>query len=398
MTPQPEIASSTGRREFVAALVLSGIAILVFIAVFGLVNRFRTWQHHLADRLYRQGEQALKMSVPAVAIDDFRSALSFDEENDRYQFSLAQALEADQRVEEARSYLLDLWDRKPQDGAVNLELGRLSAQQTVSDRVLRYYHNAIYGLWEKDAEPNRHRARVELINYLLQRNDRTQAESEIIAMQAGLLADPDLHAQVAGLFARIQDYDRALDQYRRALQLGPKNADALAGAGESAFQSGRFRTAAHYLGAAVAQDQGDEHSRQLLQAASTVLNANPFAKGLSARDRQSRLRWGFDVASKKLLVCLDLRSRKNTATTPGVDAQLESSAQTPDDLEELSDRYKDLQPKMRSRTFLNDPNSADELMDYVFDIEQRTPRNCGPSTPMDEALLLIARYRSGAER
>ena len=244
MTHQPETAASTGRREFLAALVLTGIAIVAFVAVFGLVNRFRTWQSHLADRLYTQGEQALKVSVPAVAIDDFRSALSFDEDNERYQFSLAQALEADNRVEEARSYLLDLWDRKPQDGAVNLELGRLSAQQTVTDRALRYYHNAIYGLWEKDPEANRHRARVELINYLLQRNNRTQAESEIIAMQAGLPADPELHAQVAGLFARIQDYDRALDQYRHALRLGPKNAHALAGAGESAFQLGRFSTPA----------------------------------------------------------------------------------------------------------------------------------------------------------
>jgi len=163
MTHQPETAASTGRREFLAALVLTGIAILAFVAVFGLVNRFRTWQRHLADRLYSQGEQALKVSVPVVAIDDFRSALSFDEDNERYQFSLAQALEADNRVEEARSYLLDLWDRKPQDGAVNLELGRLSAQQTVTDRALRYYHNAIYGLWEKDPEANRHRARVEQV-------------------------------------------------------------------------------------------------------------------------------------------------------------------------------------------------------------------------------------------
>jgi tetratricopeptide (TPR) repeat protein len=397
MTHQPETAASSGRREFLAALVLTGIAIAAFVAVFGLVNRFRTWQRHLADRLYSQGEQALKVSVPAVAIDDFRSALSFDEDNERYQFSLAQALEADNRVEEARSYLLDLWDRKPQDGAVNLELGRLSAQQTVSDRALRYYHNAVYGLWEKDPEANRHRARVELINYLLQRNNRTQAESEIIAMQAGLPADPELHAEVAGLFARIQDYDRALDQYRHALQLGPKNAHALAGAGESAFQLGRFRTAAHYLRAAVAQDPRDEHSRQLLQTASTVLDANPFAKRLSARDRENRLRSAFDLASKKLLVCVDSRSTKNTASTPTADAQLEKSTQTLDDLEELSNRYKDLQSKMRSRTFLNDPDSADELMDYVFDIEQR-PRNCGPSTPMDEALLLVARYRSGADR
>src|SRR4051812_43513817 len=167
---------------------------------------------------------------------------------------------------------------------------------------------------------------------LWQRNNPPKREPEILPMKPLLPADPELHAQVAGLFARIQDYDRALDQYRHALQLGPKNAHALGGAGESAFQLGRFRTAAHYLRAAVAQDPRAEHSRQLLQTASTGPDENPFAKGRSARVRENRLRAAFDLASKKLLVCLDPRSTKNTASTPAADAQLEKSTQTPDDL------------------------------------------------------------------
>jgi tetratricopeptide (TPR) repeat protein len=397
MPSSSELPAPTGHREVLVTIALIGIATLASVAVFGLVTRFRAWEHHLAEKLYRQGDQALQLNVPAVAIDDFRSALSFDEDNDRYQFSLAQALEADRRAEEARSYLLDLWERKPQDGAVNLELGRLSAQQTVTDRALRYYHNAIYGLWDKDPEANRHRARVELINYLLQRNERTQAESEIIAMQAGLPADPKLHAQVASLFARIQDYDRALDQYRRALELHPNDPAALAGAGDSAFHLGHFRSATRYLRAAVAQDPRDDHSRQLLQTASLVLDASPFEKRLSARDRQNRLRSAFDIASKKLFVCMDEQSRKsgNHVSTGSPDPHLQPSPQR--DLQNLSERYTALQQSIRRTAFLDDPDSVDQLMDYIVGVEERT-RDCGPSTPIDQALLLVSQYRSGVDR
>jgi tetratricopeptide (TPR) repeat protein len=389
MTSQREMLSPTGRRELLVTLALSSVAVLAFAAVLALVTRFRSWQTHLADRLYRQGQQALQAQVPGKAIDDFRSALSFDQDNYAYQFALARALEADRRVDEASSYLLDLWDRKPQDGAVNLELGRLAAQNHSTNRASRYYHNAIYGLWDTNPEANRHQARVELIEYLLNQNDRTQAESEVIAMQAGLPADPHLHAQVAALFARVQDYDRALDQYRRALQMNPKSASVLAGAGETAFQLGYFRTAARYLRAAVTQNPADDHSRQLLQTVSLVLDSNPFERKLSVRERRNRLRGAFHAASRKLLGCLQAQ------TSTSKDASPNSSASSAD-LQTLSARQKDLQDKMRSSAFLNDPDSMDELMDFVSSVGQAVPQDCGP--PLLQPLLLLARYRSGAER
>ena len=393
MTPPREVLSATGRRELLVTLVLSCIAVAAFAGVLGLVTRFRAWQTHLASRLFGQGQQALQAHVPLKAIDDFRSALSFDPDNDAYQFNLARALEANSRIDEAHSYLVDLWDRKPQDGAVNLELGRLAAQNHSTDRALRYYHNAIYGLWDSDPEANRHQARVELIEYLLRQNGRTQAESEIIAMQAGLSADPQLHAQVAELFTRVPDYERALDQYRRALQLDPKNAGALAGAGETAFQLGRFRTATRYLRAAAAQNSLDAGSRQLLQTASLVLDNNPFQRKLSVRERQSRLRRIFDSASKKLLVCLQAHTggaRSNTGT------QVSNAPALSADVQELSSRQKELHSKMRHRAFRNDPDSMDELMDFVSSVGQVVPQECGPPLPQD--LLLVAQYRSGAER
>jgi tetratricopeptide (TPR) repeat protein len=397
MTAHRELLTPTGRRELLVTLALTGIAVLAFASVFALVSRFHAWQLHLADRLYRQGARALKARVPRMAIDDFRSALSFDQDNYLYQFSLAEALEADNRVDEAHSYWLDLYDRKPEDGAVNLELGRLAAQQRATDRVLRYYHNAIYGLWEAEPETNRHTARLELIEYLLRDNRRTQAESEIIAMQAGLPADPQLHAQVASLLLRVQDNDRALDQYRRALQLNPRNPTALAGAGEAAFRLGHFRTAVRYLRSTATQNSTDDHSRQLLQMASTVLDSNPFERKLSLRERQARLRAAFDVSSKRLL-CMQARSSHEGAQITTASPSNQNLPQGSAAVQDLLVRRDELQRKLRNRAFLSDSDSADEVMDFVSDVEKATQNDCGPPSTHDQALLLIAQYRSGADR
>ena len=94
---------------------------------------------------------------------------------------------------------------------------------------------------------NRDRARIELIQFLLQKNARAQADSELIALAAALPADPNAHLQAAQLFAQAQDYSGALAQYEEVLRLDPANSAALAGAGQTAYRSGNYAVAQRYL-------------------------------------------------------------------------------------------------------------------------------------------------------
>ncbi len=81
---------------------------------------------------------------------------------------------------------MNLWDRQPEDGLVNLELARIAVQKEQTEQALRYYHNAIYATWPEDQpddqEGKRREARLELIGFLLRTNARAQAESELIAL------------------------------------------------------------------------------------------------------------------------------------------------------------------------------------------------------------------------
>src|SRR5207244_11171271 len=188
-------------------------------------------------------------------IEDFRSALAFDRDNPLYQFRLAQALEAEGRFDEAESYLINLWEHQPQNGMVNVQLARLAAHRQSTNRALRYYHNAIYGIWDSNPDENRRAARFELIEFLLKQKARTQVQSELIAMEAGLPSDPQLHLKVAELFLESDDYANALAQSRQALQLDRKNVQATARAGEARVDLGRYRTGGRYLATHTARPQ-----------------------------------------------------------------------------------------------------------------------------------------------
>jgi hypothetical protein len=57
--------------------------------------------------------------------------------------------------EKAYAYLINLWEREPENGLVNLELARIAAQKGDTEQALRYYHNAIYAVWPGDQEVQR---------------------------------------------------------------------------------------------------------------------------------------------------------------------------------------------------------------------------------------------------
>ena len=147
--------------------------------------------------------------------------------------------------------MINLWDREPENGLVNLELARIAAQKGETEQALRYYHNAIYAIWPGDQEVERREIRLELIEFLLGINAKAQAQSELIALAANLDDDPSQHVRVGDLFLQAQDYEHALAEYRLSLKADRHNAAALAGAGRAAFELGRYDLAQRYLQAAV---------------------------------------------------------------------------------------------------------------------------------------------------
>ncbi len=372
------------RRPPVILVSLLIIAILAFWGVNHLVVRFREQQKALARRMYRRGQEEESAGRPDRAIENFRAALGYSRDNFQYQLSLARALRDTNRIDEAQAYLISLWERAPQDSTVNLALGRLAARRGSVDDVLRYYHNAMYGVWPADGDKKRRDTQFELIEYLLTHNAVSQAQAELISMAATLPPDPDLHLRVAQLFARSQDYQHALDEFQHVLSVQRQNPDALVGAGEAAFQLGRYRSAQGYLQSASRLEPKNEAVTSSLESAKLVLQADPFARRISERERRRRISRAFEDSGKRLEDCA--KSKGIDLNSPGSGGELQT----------LRTRWNAMKNEV-ARARAGHAEMPEAAMDLVFQIEQQTAIQCGPPSGMDQALFFLSQNRSGDE-
>jgi tetratricopeptide (TPR) repeat protein len=370
----------------VVLVALTLITVIAFIAVGRLVRAFDSRQRAIAADMYHRGIVDRNHRDFKLAANHFRAALSFDRNNDVYQLNLAESLAAlgKDHDDQARTYLLNLWDRAPQDGQVNLELARLAANENQHDEALRYYHNAIYGIWKDSTGASRRRTRLELVDFLIARNEKTQAQSELIASAASLPPEVAPHARIAERLLRVNDYTDALGQYRAILEIDRKNANAMRGAGETAFLLADFRTAQRYLQSAKDHGLQDPEADRMLQIADLVLSNDPFRRRLTDKERRDRTLAAFNRAGQRLQDCAK-QIGENLNTTG---AQLQP----------LHVQWTKLKPRVGAAYRSSNSDIAETAMDLVFQIEQQTAQECGQPTALDQALLLIANNRDGADR
>jgi len=368
-------------REPIVILLLSALAAVSFLAVAGLSRTYHAQQDAIADKSYGHGIADLKAGLPDRAIVEFREALFYSRDNSQYQLSLAEALAARHRTDEAYAYLINLWQREPDNGTVNLELARVFAAKSESAEAIRYYHNAVYAVWAADPEDQRRAVRLEFIDFLLASGSQAQAQSELIALAASLPDDASLHARVGNLFAEARDYEHALAEFRQSLKLDRRNAAAMAGAGRAAFELGRYTQAQRYLESAVSANSNDSTSRSLLRTATLVLQMDPFRRQISAPQRNQIVIDAFATAGERLRVC---------GSKGG------STSSEPSDRNFLNARWAEMKPLVNTRSFRRNPDLADAAMDLVFSIEQQTASTCAAPRGKDLALLLISHLREGS--
>jgi len=281
---------------------------------------------------------------------------------------------------EAFAYLLNLWDREPDNGLVNLELARIVGQSGQIDQAVRYYHNAVYATWPPGQEGKRRDARLELIELLLRAKRPGDAQAELVALSANAGDEPPLRQAIGDLFIRAGDYDGALEAYRTILKTDDRNAPALAGAGNAAFQLGRYPLAQQYLESANRVNPDNTESAQLLQMTEMILRMDPFRPQISSADRNKSIVDAFATAGQRLNTC-PLPSRDTFGTTGSAPS--------------LNDEWINLKAQITEAGLRRKPDLAQTAMDLVFRIERRTSNVCGTPTGADLALLLIAKLHEG---
>jgi tetratricopeptide (TPR) repeat protein len=404
-------------------LVLTVGAAAGFAAVGHLVTRYNLNQQARGRKLYYLGVADTGAGRYEDAISAFRAALSCDPTNPQYQLSLARALRDSndpRRLDEAESYLLTLWQSSPQDAAVNLALARVAAHRGAIEDAIRYYHNAMYGVWNTDPDGNRNRARIELIQFLLQKHALAQADSELIALAAALPPDPPAHLEAAQLFEAAQDYSGALAQYQVVLHFEPENPAALAGAGQAAYRAGSYTLAARYLRSATQVDPHNEEAKKLLDLTELILASNPFHGHISDAERNRRITTDFVQAEDRLILCanqtgVDLGIPKNdnssndasNSSKPDASNNAKSEPNSnsknanapnppPSPLPSLQARWMAAKEELKLLRSPAETDLPDAIMDVVFQIEQQTASICGQPQGRDLALLMISQKREAA--
>ena len=374
------------RREPLTIALLTGLTIVSFSFVAGLSRLYFAQQESLAVRWSTRGAAALKANNFSDAVTDFRTALLYSRGNDEYQLRLSEALLGLGRknpdyIDEAYVYLINLWDRQPDNGRVNLELARIAASRGTMDRAIRYYHNAIYATWPASQESERQKARLELIELFLRSHANAQAQSELIALAANLGDDPAERAHVGDLFMQAQDYSQALAQFELSLRGNPRSAIALAGAGRAAFERSRYLLARRYLARAVELDPGDKDSKDRLRIVDLVLELDPFRQQIRAAERNRVVVKDFALAGTRI----------DTCQLPGAGPPTAASTQR----QALATTWGKLKPKVTEWRLRRNPDLVNTAMELVFDIERQTVGACGPQTDSDTALILIANMHEG---
>lgn len=355
------------KRQSVTLALLTGLAVLFFLAVSALARIHDAQRESLAQLWAERGVASLNAREFATAVEDFRTALLYARDDSTYQLRLAQALMGLNRLDEAQAYLVNLWEKESDNGLVSLELARIAVNKGETEKALRYYHNSIYGTWSGDQDTARHKVRLELIAYLMRNNAHPQAEAELIDLAATVGDNSEQQAQLGGMFAKLGDYQRALAAFRTSLKLQPNN-PAFAGAGAAAYQLGQFAEAEHYLQSALNEHPSDMQTEQRLKMAEDVLHWDPFRQQLSQQQQIHIVLAAFVAAGDRLKSCKALDAHE----------------------QDLQQQWTKLKSQVTERHLSQNPDLMQTAMNLAFSIEKETASTCGAQTDTDEALLLVA--------
>ncbi len=364
------------RQQPVVLALLILLLVVCFVFVTGLSRAYFAQRQALGSRWFSRGVEDLNSKRYPAAVTDFRTALLYSRDNYSYQLNLAEALIGMKHTGEASAYLLNLWDREPEDALVNLELARIAAQQAQTKDAIRYYHDAVYAAWPADQESKRRDARFELIELLLRVSASAEAEAELIALAENVGDDPTQQERIGNLFLRAKDYEHALAAFRVTLRSDPHNRGALAGAGIAAYELGQYPVAQHYFHEVAASSPEDTEIADRLATTEAVLRMNPFRRQISAKERSQIVMEAFAIAGQRIRNC----AVPTSAAPRGVAAE-----------NNLSDEWNQMKSKVTDQHLRADPELVDKAMDVIFRIERQTSILCGMPTGDDLALLLIAK-------
>ncbi len=364
-------------------LVLLFSAIVLYAVTSFLFRSFSARRAELGRQFATEGQAALGRGDAQEAIHDLRISLDYAPDATNNRLLLAEALAQAHHPDEARSYFLTLLDTAPADGFLNLQLARLARQKNETQEALDYYRAAAGGNWNDDSRDERFRVQLELANYLIQQHDLPAARAELLIAAADAPQEAAVASMLAQKFQQASDASDALNMYRTAMKLDPKDAPAFFEGGRLAFQLGEYAEAARLLSiarrdtAAIGQ-QGADELDNLLESSRRIQEL-ALSPDVDPQDRAEHILRALPIAKARFESCA---------------AQI-GGGQMPQQLQGLDGGWKDAYKLRQRRSMLQDAPEQDGLVKLIFDTEILTAKLCGNPSGDDALLLQLANSAHG---
>jgi tetratricopeptide (TPR) repeat protein len=288
--------------------LLTGVALVLSIAGLYVLDVFlaRVERNEItaeARSFYRQAQAFDTKHDTARAVEMYRRALTLDRNNRQYQLSLARALIAARRFDEARPLLSGILGRDPNDGQTNLEMARLMAAAGHVNDAVSHYHRAIFGAWPQNAEQRRIDVRLELIGFLSRQRRHSELLAEVLALEDLALNNPPLERRVADLFLQAGSPSRAAAAFRLLTREYPKDEQVYKGLGEAELQLGNYRAAQSAFISALRRQPADDSIRARLALTTQLAQLDPTPRRLPWSDKLGRSRKLLGLAIEELNKC-----------------------------------------------------------------------------------------------
>jgi len=184
------------------------------------------------------------------------------------------------------------------------------------------------------------------------------------------------------LFLQAGDARHSLDEFKEALQIDGKDAEALLGAGQASFRLADYANARRYLERAVTRGIDWPVTAELLHTAQLVLSKDPLAPRLGGSERIRRLLDDVSSASEELQVCLNKTSDPSSlAVLRPLEEEINANLQT----------------ELTVSNLKEDPEGLRSGLNLIYRTEA-AEQICGVSGATQQALILIARKNRAAEQ
>jgi len=390
-TDSPAKRASGGSAGFSReALLLTYLVLLVvlFTVTAFVARAYHRRVHTFADEWFAKGEAAFQSGDLTTALNDYRNALVYAPNNLEFQFHLARALAAAGRREEARSYLANLLTESPGSGEINLELARIAVQEASQPEALRYYHSAIYGVWESDPLVMRWGVRRELCEYLLDGGDENDALPDLIALaQEVSPGDTEREKDAGSLLLRARLWSRALDEFRSVLVHDQSDDVALAGAGQAAFELGQYAEALDDFDRLSPEKASQPNIAGMIETSRAVESASPLLPGLSPAEKAKRAADALAQAQSRVADCAHQQGEALSEKPPRTE------------LQKLYATSYEMNHDWSTVGLERHPDRVDAAMSLVFQMESAADQQCGePQAGPDRILALIAQSRGATNQ